>query len=322
MGGAGQVGYGPLERIDGPPPLRPLYGLVQVAEASAAGVRIVVDEQAGPGDLGVAPGILEPLAGQQRWLNGVEVYPYPPDVPDVYDPCAQGTWSVAKGFGTTLKHPTFGAMTVHIDETCTAIRVPSQEDYKARAVASLVATESAAVAKELMGGAKMPLNPHYADGNGAFPNGNAATSILHGIALLEDEIAKSGRAGLIHITPGLATIARDRWAISLDGGLLRTVTGTIVVPDCGYQGSAQPGSRPAPSGTKEWIFATGPIDLRRGEIFVTPETVAEALDRGVGATNSTPNSITYRAERYYLATWDTHVQAAVLVDRCFTTCTS
>lgn len=324
MGGVGQVGFGPLERIDGPPPVRPLYGLLQAADVAAAGVRLVVDTEPGPGDLGVAPGILDPLAGTQRWLNGAEVYPYPPDLADVHDPCAQGTYSIAKGFGAALKHPLFGAMTVHLDETCTTSRILTQEEFRARAVAALSAVESAGVAHELMFGTKMPLTPHFSDGNGTFPNGDTATSVMHGIAFLDDEIAKSGRLGLIHISPGVAVIARDRWAISEQGGLLRTVNGNVVIPDAGYRGSAQPatGGHPAPTGTREWIYATGPIDIRRSEIFVLPENVSEAVDRGSGATNGTTNSITYRAERYYLADWDTHVQAAVLVDRCFTTCTS
>src|ERR1700756_1338597 len=107
MGGTGQVGFGPLERIDGPPPVRPLYGLLRAAEAPAAGVRLVVDLDDGPAEITDADavrqiadlGIANP--GRERWLNGAQVYPYPPDTGDVYDPCATGSNVTSKGFGST-----------------------------------------------------------------------------------------------------------------------------------------------------------------------------------------------------------------------------
>lgn len=324
MSGGTQPGYGPLLAIDGPPPIPPVYGLLQAGAAPAAGVRIIIDTETGPIEEAVARALasIEGLkAGRERWINGVEVYPYPPDLGDVFDKCAPGSIQQPKGFGTDLKHPQFGAMTVWLAETCTVSRVPSQEQYKARAVAALEAVQGAAVAWELMSGTRMPLNPHLADGNGTFPNGDTATGVAYGIALLEGEIAKSGRQGLIHCSPQVATIARERFAIDNKTGVLRTINGIVVIPDFGYVNGASPPLHAKATGTKEWIYATGPIDVRRTETFVLPENVEEAVDRGTGgATNSRPNSITYRAERYYLADWDTEVQAAVLVDRCQTTC--
>jgi hypothetical protein len=93
-----------------------------------------------------------------------------------------------------------------------------------------------------------------------------------------------------------------------------------VVPDFGYAPGADPVGHAAAGATEEWAYATGPIDIRRSEMFTLPERVDQALDRSVGATNGSPNTITYRAERYYLPIWDTAVQAAVLIDRCLATC--
>lgn len=324
MSGGTQPGFGPLLPIDGPPPIAPLYGLLQAAAAPAGGVRFVVDTESGPTDEETARalGLIEGMrAGGERWLNGVEVYPYPPDLADVHDPCAAGSIQQPKGHGSDLKHPQFGAMTIWIAETCTAYNVPSQEEYKARAVAALEAVQSAGVAHELLTGARMPLNPHLSDGNGTFPNGDAATGVGYGLALLEAEIAKSGRQGLIHCSPQVATIARERFALDNKSGVIRTINGIVVIPDFGYVNGASPHGHPAATGTKEWMYATGPIDVRRSETFVLPGDVAEAMDRGTGgASSGRPNSITYLAERYYLADWDTEVQAAVLVDRCQTTC--
>lgn len=301
------VGFGPLARIDGPPPIAPPYGLLQAAAAPAAGVRIVddVDER-----------------GTERWMNGVEVYPYPPDLTDVHDPCAPGSVAASKGFGADLKHPEFGALTLWLAETCTASHVPSQEEYRARVVAAFSAVESAGVAHELLSGARIPANPHLADGNGTFPNADTVTSAINGLALLEGEIAKSGKLGLIHCSPMVATVlAAGRVVDDKKTGVLRTINGIPVIPDFGYViAGASPTGHTHASGTKEWMYATGPIDVRRSELFTMPETVAEALDRGLGATNGNANAITYRAERYYLVDWDTEIQAAVLIDRCQAGC--
>lgn len=306
------VGFGPLWRVDGPPPLNQPFGLLAAAETPAAGVRIIdpdVDQN-----------------GYERWINGVTVYPYPPDLGDVYDPCAPGSVATTKGFGDALDNPSFGTMTVWLAETCTSARVQWGQDlFKARAAVALAGIESAAVAYEFMTGTRIPANPHLADGNATVLNSGAATSVLNGIALLENYLAaNSGKLGLIHCSPGTATIARDRFAIDNKSGYIRTINGTIVIPDFGYGKAASEGSHPAgsfaPGANQEWIYLTGPVDLRRSNLFTQPDTVEEALDRGTGATNNKPNSITYRAERYWNCAWDTEIQAAVLVDRCMTTC--
>lgn len=302
---AGEIGFGPLERIDGPPPIPPMYGLIPAAVApKAAGVRIVPDTDS---------------RGIERWMNGVEVYPYPPDMGDVFNPCAVGTEFVEKGFGSDLAHPQFGAMTVWVAETCTTYKVWDQDEFKARAVANLSAVESATIEYEFLSGTRLPAQPHLADGNGVFPNGDTVTSALNGLALLEEQIALSGRNGLIHVSPQIATALLGRgFSLRDDTGVIRTINGIVVIPGFGYAAGATPVGHADPStNSQEWMYATGPVDIRRTEVFINPETVAEATDRGSGgATNGKPNSITYRAERYYLVDWDTEVQAAVLVDRC------
>jgi hypothetical protein len=299
------VGYGPLAPIDGPPPAAPLYGLLQAAEAPAAGVRIVPDAD----DRGI-----------ERWLNGVEVHPYPVTQAEVWDACRSGSEGGTKSEGDAVPLPDFGAMTVYLTDQCTAYQVPDDAAFKARAALALAAVEGAAVEREFLTGDTLLLNPHLSDGNGDFPNGDTATSPQNGLALLEAEIARSGKQGLVHVSPQVQTFLRDHLAIDLKNGIWRTANGIVVIPGFGYVDGATPTGHAAPGATEHWIYATGPIDIRRSEIFVLPETRAEALDRGVGATNDRPNLITYRAERYYLVDWDTDVQAAVLVDRCQTDC--
>lgn len=311
MGGLGQVGFGPLYRIDGPPPLAPLFGLLQAAAAPMQGVRIVPDADE---------------RGIERWLNGVEVYPYPPDTGNVWDTCA-GSGPAMKDFGDDLLHPQFGAFAAYLAETCTSYKVWNQDEFKARAIAAFTAVESSIVAREFMTGDGLPANPHLADGTGTFPNGDTATSFWDGVRILEQAIGETGRLGLIHCSPGLlsAAAAKYGWNYWHDdaGQVIRMISGTPVIADAGYSDGSTPLGHAAATAGQEWIYATGPIDVRRSEIFTTPDNVAQAVDRGSGgATNSRSNSITYRAERYYLIDWDTELHAAVLVDICSDSCAS
>lgn len=258
--------------------------------------------------------------GYERWINGLAVYPYPTDVPDVYDPCAGTAVATTKGFGDELPQPEYGAYTLWMAETCTSSRTGDHDAFKSRLVAALAATESYGVAHELLTGLRMPDNPHLSDGSGTFPNLDAPTSVDQGLALLEGEIAKSGRQGLIHCSPMVATKLRQYFAVDNKTGVIRTVNGIVVIPDFGYVYGATPHGHDDPGDNQEWIYATGPIDVRRSEVEVLPETPAQALDRGTGATEDHPNAVTYRAERYYSAIYDTAVQAAVMVDLCSSEC--
>jgi hypothetical protein len=295
-----QVGYGPLWRIDGPPPVRPPYGLLQAADAPAAGVNLLTDTDA---------------ADVERWVGGVEVYPYPPGPADVFNTCQPGSDTEVKNEGDSTPTSPFGAMTVYLGGNCTAYRVWDQDEWKRRIELAFEAVEGAAVAKEFLTGGDLSLNPHLADGQGTFPNLDTATSVKNGVALLDAEIAKSGKLGLIHMPPQVLTALAGLGLGAADNktGVWRTPNGNVIVPDAGYVDGANPSGHAAATGTKEWIYATGPVDVRRSAVFFTPDDVREALDRST-------NKIVYRAERYYLVDWDTEVQAAVLIDRCQDTC--
>lgn len=303
---AHEIGSGPLWRIDGPPPIAPRYGLLQAARTSPL-VRIVSDADE---------------RGIERWINGVAMRPYPVDQASTWDACAiygsQGG-SNEKESGEQIPLPKFDAVTVYLPINCQGMRIEDHDALKARAVAALAGVEGAAIEREFMGAETMVMNPHLADGQGDFPNGNAATSLANGLALLEEQIARSGKAGVIHVSPGLAAAAGAQ-LLTEESGTLYTYGGSLVVPGSGYVDGPDPANHDAAHGTEEWVYATGPVDIRRSEVFTTPETPAQALDRSSGATRDNPNELIYRAERYYLVTWDTAVQAAVLIDRCLDSC--
>lgn len=335
-----QIGYGPLERIDGPLPLAPQYGLLPAAEAPAGGVRIVVDVDGAPfSETDISSdhetmeeaiarmkrdGILPSQAGQERWLNGVEVYPFPPDDGDLFDTCSPSSATGGtKGFGETdIAHPQFSAVTAYLSEQCKSYKVWDQAAFRARAVTAFSAIESSLLGRVLMNGEAVTLNPHLADGEGTFPTADVATNAVNGIALLEEQIALTGKSGVIHASPQFVTALAGRFIVDNKTGVIRTINGTVVIPDPGYADGSTPTGHAAPTGTQEWIYATGPIDIRRSEVFVMPDNVAQALDRGTSdsATTGRPNTYIYRVERYYLIVWDTDLQAAVLADRCQVAC--
>lgn len=286
--------YGPVWPVDGPPPQAPAHSLL-------GSIRIVQDVDA------------DQIA---RWENGVAVYPFPPDDPTVHDSCATGTFR-EKPDGDVIGIPEFGAMCVVLAETCSSAGIfgagisneEAQRRFVARANAALAAIESKAVETEFMDGLVIGNNPHLGDGEGSFPAGNTALDVVEGFAYLEQEIADSGRAGVLHISPAVAIRASSVNLLHEDrAGLLRTINGTLVVVGDGYVGHSSPdGGHTAASATQQWVYATGPVEARRSEITQLPGSLAEALDRET-------NTVTYRVERYYVVTWDTVVQSAVRID--------
>jgi hypothetical protein len=344
----------PTWPVDGPPPVPPVHGLIPAASAPAAGIRIVVDTTQGPADendiapddAGLETGLFRAgdgsiqmrhtdgsvstvyvpeYAGRERWLSGVAVYPYPVDVPSAWNAC-YGTSQATKAFGTGKTPPEFAAITLSLPISCTTQQVPDQAAFRARAVAVMTATESWGLAREFMSGATVlgPTgSPFLADTTCTLLNGSLATKPNHGIQLLEEAISATGRLGLIHCSPMMATaLLGQGFALRDTTGVIRTINGNVVIPDAGYSGVSKPVLGNTPAKNQEWAYCTGPLDIRRSEIFTTPDTVAQAVDRGTGAgaSNGRPNNVTYRAERYLAIDWDTALHAAVLVDRCLTDC--
>lgn len=301
------VGFAPTWPIDGPPPLAPTYGLLPAAAAPAAGVRIIPDADA---------------EGVERWGNSVEVYPYPADTGHTWSFIATGSEAGAKLFGDEHDYgdlPQFDSFTAYLPVTCPTWKVPDQDEFKARAIAAFDAVQSSIVAREFINGIRLPENPHLADGNGLFPNADNVTSVKNGIALLENALATTGRQGIIHCTPGVTAIASEKFLLDNKSGVIRTINGTVVIPDAGYVGAHSPTGHAGATGTEEWIYATGPVDIRRSSIYVNPENVSAAVDR-TGSLVGKPNRVTYRVEREYLVIWDRQFQAAVRIDRCQDSC--
>lgn len=273
---------GPPVYLDGPLPRAPRYTLLDTAT--------VVDEP------------------DEHYLNGAQVRPYPPETGGRWDPCSTGSFREKLAGEDLGDIPLFGAFGVFVPIRCTGMDLQSDTDLQERALAVLAAVESSEVEDELANATALgELQPHLTDENADLLNSGNATPLVEALSLLVNAIADTGREGLIHADPATVLAWYAANALERDGQILRTGTGTPVVSGQGYVG-AVPEEDSAGASDQSWAFATGPVEIRRTAPFVTPETLVEAMDRG-------QNDVDFRAERYYLITWDRVLQAAVLVDR-------
>lgn len=323
------VGYGPLLRRDGPLPAQRNNTLLDVAQ-------VVTDDD-------------------DHWMNGIAIQAYPPYGAQGFDPCGTGSdhLKVPGGaiplpeFGPVQIYfpetctarivgppPEFSdaeydglpddALRSAYDAVAQA-RAQGQgsvydravENYwfVNRAVIALGGAEEAQVETVLCTGGVVPNNPHLTDSNLVELNNGVATDPVEGLALLEETIGGTKKAGIIHAAPATVTYwARYRCIQEpTRQGDLYTLSGTQVICGYGYIGAVPDprGTLPSPvlSVTEDWAFATGPLKIwREPGITVYPGTYLEALDRS-------SNTLQYFAERTYVICWDSALQAGVLIDR-------
>jgi hypothetical protein len=286
--------YGPVVSLDGPAPSPPALTLLGASRD-------------------VTP------AGDDRWINGVGIWPYPRDLPDVFDPCQSASSAGhGKDAGTPTGEEIFGTYNVLEGVTCTTRSTHADPaEWQRRAQVALDAYQHWAIEREFWSAALLPANPHLAQTTGlTFDNSVTATSVKNAMSLLEQAIADKGGTGVIHLRPSVfSQISHDAGFLIWDikNGVARTTLGTIVVPGVGYTGSNKDGT--AASGTVEWAYATGLVEYRASRVELLPPTIKEATDRAQNLT-------TFRAERYVNITWDQRIHAVVKIDRAFTTFTS
>lgn len=287
------VGYGPLERRDGPAPAGRNNSLLEIV--SEMGLLMTDDDP--------------------HWMNGIAVQSYSPGPASGFDPCGSGSDAI-KSKGVAIPTPEFGPVQIYFPETCTARVVGPDPDswYVRRAAVGLSGAEEAEVETTLAtGGATLshsPPNPHLTDANLVQLNGGAAVDPVEGLALLEEQIGATKKGGLIHAAPATVTYWAHYRVIQepTKEGDLYTLSGTPIVCGYGYIGVFPDGGS-APSDTEDWAFATGPVMIwREPQITIVPEFYYQALDRST-------NEVTYRAERTYVVLWDTALQVGVLIDR-------
>jgi hypothetical protein len=235
-------------------------------------------------------------------FNGVNLYGYPTDCPSLWEPCAEGTYR-EKDEGGEWPLPRFDSFVVYQAVTCSTLSVGGDPgDFAGRVERVLDATISAGVEQALAAGVTGSSNPFFGDANVDILNSGTAVTPRIGISFLEQAIGETCRLGMIHATP--AVIAGLPAPIGPRNDMLTTGNDTPLVSGMGYQDVDTP-YLSTPDTTEDWVFATGPVNVYLGAVRTEP--IRTSLERDT-------NIVTFRAERYVLAVWDTALQAAVLVD--------
>ncbi len=269
---------GPAFALDGPPPVAPPHSLLETPG-------VVVERDA------------------TRVLNGVNVWSYPTGCPSLWEVCSDGTYRIKDDESEQLTSR-FDSFAVYKAVTCSSIGFSNDEATVLfdRAQAVLDATASSGV--ELAIAAGIDTNPFFGDANVDDLTGGTAVSPGVALSMLEEAIGETCRLGMLHFTP--AVVAGFQWYAfgNRTDDRLITANGTPVVSGMGYQDIDTPYLE-TPGATEDWAFATGPVQVYLGPVLLNQ--VKDNIDQSL-------NILTFRAEMYVLALWDTALQAAALVD--------
>lgn len=107
---------------------------------------------------------------------------------------------------------------------------------------------------------------------------SGAVSVAQGVAALEGWLGENyGGIGVLHVPAGAAALLGCCQVVHLDGGSARTLMGNCVVLGSGYSiNVGPPDCLPAEAG-EAWLYATGPVRVRREGVFTVPTRDAESV---------------------------------------------
>jgi hypothetical protein len=217
----------------------------------------------------------------------------------LWEPCSEGTFRT-KTDESDQPRPRFDSFAVLQALTCSSLGMGDPRAFAERAESVLDATLSYGIESALTWGVTGSTNPFLDDGGATVLGGGAVTPEV-ALGLLEEAIAATGRRGMIHAPPRIASAWSFDGGLSSNGEVLETWLGTPVATGGGY--TELSAGAPVTGNISAW--ATGPVEVRLAEVSVQP--ISEVLDRS-------DNTVTFRAERYALAIWDTCLQVAVEID--------
>lgn len=181
-------------------------------------------------------------------------------------------------------------------------------DVRARATRALLAHESRLIEAQLWDNDSAIDDDQPSIILGADTVGTGAVSLAKAIATMEQALADAGHSGspmMFHMRPYLFDLLLNQSAIDIrrEGNKYYTALDNIIVPGRGYKGTGPMDNindTPQAVGATEWMYATAPVEIRRGRIDVFPSDKenGETVDR-------VENNITAFAERAVLAGFDT-----------------
>lgn len=243
----------------------------------------------------------------ERWINGFQYSPEACVGGQAFslqdcDPDYSTAVKLTADSGAPITGTPYG---IHAQDTCSTFSY-QWRDYVARATRLLLATESEWIASELWAPSYEPNNIGFTNAPIFYDNtpGGGPVSLSVAIALIEQAAFQTFDTWQpqIHMPPSIFTqiagITGAGVLLTQVGNRWYTPMGSQIVVDKGYSGNG-PGNDPTGQSTYKWIYATPPVQVRRGPIMVIPGEMSEAVLRR-------ENQVTYRAERAAHASFDYH----------------
>jgi hypothetical protein len=281
------IAPGPLAETKGPAATPSLHGLVPAAQL-----------------------VTEP---NDRWVLGFTWDPETCAIISVLDPSCAGDaidWPDASTYAACVNTlPVLLEVVYQGPSTGYSAR-----DWPGLPRRQLEAGTTKALEYEFWTGTKVPTNQHLASAQTIVLNSSSTPvtgmTLSRGLAALERAIADCGVGGRGTIHAPVDVVSMWTYLggpLKEDGQRLVTVAkGTVVVAGAGYPGTSPTGAAPPPG--MRWIYATGAVQVRLSAPEVSPDDIAEGLDRKT-------NQLTYRAFRNGAANFDPCCGPfAVLVD--------
>lgn len=192
-------------------------------------------------------------------------------------------------------------------------------DYQGRAERFIKAATPKALEREFWTGEKIPSNQSLVGGtpndddhvlNPGGASAPVAVSPIMGLILAGAALSNcsTGGKGMIHVPAETGEALYQAYSFDEDDqqNLVTGARGDIIVVGAGYPGTG-PEGQPAPTGTQQWIYATGMVSVLIDDAVVHPQELHEALDRAT-------NTVVFRGERTAAAYHDGCCSFAVLVD--------
>lgn len=247
----------------------------------------------------------------ERWVNGVSFAPNPvrdPKFGTTLDPCLPASFT-ADAYGCPMP---IDALPFQAYEGLTAPTLSmTDEQLIAKVQARKANWLSWAFAKQLMSGSATGGSNNLSTGAAGTPPtgaayGSLATPLYNAVSILEAHLAEKihNAEGIIHMSPGMLTMAVDECSLIRDGDRFYTQLGNLVIADAGYVTPPPPLAQAAAGVGEDWVYASGPVFYRSLEV----ERIGDTWQR----VNITRNSRTTWTEVYGILALDLEPVTAVL----------
>lgn len=208
------------------------------------------------------------------WEKGLQ---YLPEAPGGYRAAAYCSVEEVDRTRTQESYVDYEPWEARFYDPCETTFGYHQQEVEDRLARIAAATESYAIARELWTGelAQAAGLPNAYLGKAPVVVSAAAVTPRHGIGLLEEAIGDKlmGQQAFLHV-PRL--VQPQLWDLEKVGNLLYTRIDNALVCDAGYPGSPPDGTAAADGTT--WMYATGPVVVRRAPLVMYATRDAEVID--------------------------------------------